>query len=100
MAHAKKAMEAAARQRMAAQVDPHRQELTFQVRDLVSLETKHLMVNTLPSKKLFPKWNSPMRVQQDINPAAYMLELPRTWRAHNVFHVSLLKPYIVTMVKL
>ena len=93
VAHAQKAMEAA-RQRMAAQVDPHRQELTFQARDLVSLKTKHLMVNTLPSKKLFPKWIGPMRVQQVINPAAYMLELPRTWRAHNVFHVSLLKPYM------
>ena len=93
VAHAQKAMEAA-RQRMAAQVDPHRQELTFQAGDLVSLKTKHLMVNTLPSKKLFPKWIGPMRVQQVINPAAYMLELPRTWRAHNVFHVSLLKPYM------
>ena len=93
VAHAQKAMESA-RQRMAVQVDPHRQELKFQVGDLVSLKTKHLMVSTLPSKKLFPKWIGPMRVQQVINPAAYMLELPKTWRAHNVFHISLLKPYI------
>ena len=35
-----------------------------------------------------------MRVQRVINPAAYMLELPKMWRAHNVFHVSLLKPYL------
>ena len=81
VAHAQKAMEAA-RQRMAAQVDPHRQELTFQVGDLVSLKTKHLMVSTPPSKQLFPKWIGPMRVQQIINPAAYMLELPNTWCAH------------------
>ena len=93
VAHAQKAMEAA-RQRMAAQVDPHRQELSFQVGDLVSLKTKHLMVSTLPSRKLFPKWIGPMRVQRIINSAAYMLELPKTWRAHNVFHVSLLKPYL------
>ena len=93
MAHAQKAMEAA-RQRMAAQADQHRQELTFQVGALVSLKTKHLMVNTLPSKKLFPKWVGPMRVQKVINPAAYMLELPKAWRARNVVHVSLLKPYL------
>ena len=48
VAHAQQAMEAA-RQRMAAQVHPHRQELMFQVGDLVSLKTKHLMVSTLPS---------------------------------------------------
>ena len=93
VAHAQKAMEAA-RQRMSAQTDLHRQELTFQVDDLLSLKTKHLMVNTLPSKKLFPKWVGPMRVQRVINPAAYMLELPKTWCAHNVLHASLLKPYL------
>ena len=45
-------------------------------------------------QKLFTKWIGPTRVQQVLHPAAYMLELLRTWRAHNVFYVSLLKPYI------
>ncbi|KAK9802887.1 hypothetical protein WJX73_001630 [Symbiochloris irregularis] len=36
----------------------------------------------------------PFTVSKRINDAAYMLELPRTWRAHNVFHVSLLEPFI------
>ena len=91
VAHAQKAMEAA-RQRMSAQADLHRQKLTVQVGDLISLKTKHLMVNTPPNKKLFPKWVGPMRVQRVVNPAAYMLELPKTPRAHNVLHVGLLKP--------
>ena len=60
----------------------------------VSLKTKHLRLNTLPSKKLFPKWIGPMWVHKVINPSAYMLELPSTWRIHPVFHVSLLKPFI------
>ena len=28
-----------------------------------------------------------------VNPVAYQLELPVHWRCHNVFHVSLLKPF-------
>ena len=36
----------------------------------------------------------PFTVQQVINDVAYMLELPKTWRAHEVFHVSLQKPFI------
>ena len=83
----------AANQRAIAQEDSGKAPLTFEVGDQVSLKTKHLQLNTLPSKKLFPKWIGPMRVHKVINPSAYMLELPSTWRIHPVFHVSLLKPY-------
>ena len=84
----------AANQRAVAQTDSGRPALTLQVGDQVSLKTKHLQLNTLPSKKLFPQWIGPMRVHRVINPSAYMLDLPATWRIHPVFHVSLLKPYI------
>ena len=36
----------------------------------------------------------PFTVSRDINDVAYQLELPSHWKAHNVFHVSLLMPYI------
>ena len=36
----------------------------------------------------------PFTVSKRINDFAYELELPKTWRAHNVFHVSLLKPFV------
>ena len=60
----------------------------------MSLKTKHLGISTLPSKKLFPLWLGPFTVSKVINPAAYQLELPTGWRTHNVFHASLLKPYL------
>ena len=91
--HAKTAMEAA-RQRMVKQQDPKRKALTFQVGDQVSLMTKHLGVATLPSKKLFQPWMGPYTVSKVVNPVAYQLELPHHWKAHNVFHVSLLKPFL------
>ena len=90
---ARMAMESA-RQRMMTQTAKKRRALTFKVGDQVSLKTSHLGVSTLPSRKLFPKWMGPFTVQKIINDVAYMLELPKAWRAHNVSHVSLLKPYI------
>ena len=83
-----------ARQRMEAQEDGKRKSVIFQVGDQVSLKTKHLGIATLPSKKLFQPWMGPFTVSKVINDAAYQLELPQHWKSHNVFHVSLLKPYI------
>ena len=88
----REAMESA-RQRMIAQEASKRKPLTFQEGDQVSLKTSHLGISTLPSRKFFCKYLGPFRIQRRINDAAYMLEQPKTWRAHNVFHVSLLKPF-------
>ncbi len=87
------AMESA-RQRMQYQEEHKRKPVTFAEGDQVSLKSKHLGIHTLPSRKLFPLWLGPFTVSKVINPAAYQLELPHFWKAHNVFHVSLLKPYL------
>ena len=91
--HAQEAMEAA-RKRMMLQEEGKRRTLLFSEGAQVSLKTKHLGINTLPSKKLFPLWLGPFTVSKVINVVAYQLELPKQWKVHNVFHVSLLKPYL------
>ena len=90
---ARMAMESA-RQRMMAQTDGKRLDLNFKVGEQVSLKTSHQEISPLPGKKLFLKWLGPFTVQQVVNDVAYVLEPPSTWRAHNMFHVSLLKPFV------
>jgi hypothetical protein len=43
--------------------------------------------------KLSPRWYGPFKVATQISHVAYCLDLPETWKIHNVFHASLLTPY-------
>ena len=43
--------------------------------------------------KLLPRFIGPFKILQRIGEQAYELELPPTMKIHDVFHVSLLRPY-------
>jgi hypothetical protein len=51
---------------------------------------------THPTAKLAPKWYSPFKIKKKISDVVFQLELPHQWKIHNVFHASLLTPYIET----
>ncbi len=64
----------------------------FKIGEQVWLDATHLK---LPHQKvkLTLKHLGPFKITQEISPVAYHLELPASWRIHNVFHTSLLTPY-------
>ena len=57
--------------------------------DKVWLSSKHL--RTKRNRKLEAKFLGPFRVLHPVGKQAYKLELPKKWRIHNVFYVSLLE---------
>jgi len=84
------------RQRMSRHYDKRSKESPkMKVGDLVMLSCKNLRTRS-PSKKLDHKMQCPFEIEKVLSPNAIMLKLPRQWRLHNVFHVSLLEPYCVS----
>jgi len=80
-------------QRMRWYTDPTRKEPpAYQVGDLVMLNGRNIKTRR-PSRKLDHKNYGPCQIEKIISPLAIHLTLTRKWKIHNVFHVSLLKPY-------
>ncbi|KAK3505978.1 hypothetical protein QTP70_002187 [Hemibagrus guttatus] len=64
---------------------------SYQVGQKVWLSTCNLRLR-LPCKKLSPKFIGPFEIVRQVNPVAYHLRLPASYRICPTFHVSLLKP--------
>ena len=73
-----------------------RHYLGFKEGDHVWLEGTHLRLSH-PSTKLASRRYRPFVITKAISPIVFKLELPQTWKIHDVFHASLLTPYHETV---
>ncbi|KAK3505869.1 hypothetical protein QTP70_019370 [Hemibagrus guttatus] len=54
--------------------------------------TSRVLESALPCQKLSPKFIGPFEIVRQVNPVAYQLRLPASYRICPTFHASLLKP--------
>ncbi|MCO5613218.1 hypothetical protein L7F22_067494 [Adiantum nelumboides] len=68
------------------------------VQDMDEMYKKARLKKMKGKERLFPKlsmrYYGPFQVCDKISDVAYRLKLPESWRIHNAFHVSLLRPYV------
>ena len=87
----------AAQVRQSIYADQKRYDVDFQEGDEVLVHRDFLITSTArdqPCSKLRPKWFGPFPIVKKLSSTAYKLKLPSDSRAHPVFNVSALKPYV------
>ena len=86
---ARKGLESA-QDRMRRYADPKRKQApAYQISDLVMLNGRNIQTRR-PSQKLDHKNHGPFQIEKIVSPLAVKLTLPRKWKIHDVFHVSLI----------
>ena len=68
----------------------------FKKGNKVWLDTRNLKMSH--HKKIRPKHEGPFEITKVIGPVTYQLDLPKSWKIHNVFHATLLRQYNKTVV--
>ena len=65
---------------------------TFEIGDKVWLEARNLRRNVV-TPKFAPKRKGPFKIKKVLSTLSYQLDLPKSWKIHPTFHISLLSLY-------
>ena len=65
---------------------------TFEIGDKVWLKARNLRRNVV-DPKFAPKREGPFKIKKVLSTLSYQLDLPKSWKIHLTFHISLLSPY-------
>jgi hypothetical protein len=82
-----------AQNRQKQHADNRRLPKTYDIGDEVLLTTQHTPLAKGPAYKLKARWTGPFPIIGKVSSVSYQLQLPKQWRKHDVFHVSMLRPY-------
>jgi hypothetical protein len=61
----------------------------------LKVKAKRILLRLGCYPKLAAKYRGPFEILEKIGLVAYIIALPTSMRVHNVFHVSLLKKYVL-----
>jgi hypothetical protein len=67
-------------------------QVEYKEGDLVLVQADYLP-STRPSKKLDDKWRGPFTILKKKGSSAYELELPASWKGHNIFNEARIKRF-------
>jgi len=81
-----------ARDRYKSYADANRQDIDLHEGQKVLLSTVNIKYQQ--SRKHYLKFIGPLKIIKKVNEVAYRLQLPENINIHNMFHISLLEPYI------
>ena len=89
----RKALEESA-EYMAAYANRSHRAIDVTVGTFAWLSTAHLCLPAKLSHKLASQWAGPFRVLAQVGAVSFCLALPPSWRLHDIFHASQLKPAV------